>query len=212
LSAIGFRRWRVSGSGELVALRVPHVWTSCTQTAECKGIDGIGLGNCAPWRVRQGHPAPSLRSRCGIWAHKLPIRECMCGDPASASHGVVGAVRLWGRYVEHETGWRAEHARVVALVDFTGRLDQAYDVPRYRDLASMYSEWATDPTGWAPGESGVWCDPDLAMPFAVTFLQFAAQFGADFQRTVHRAYTAVEPELRRLVDRLTRPAEDQERP
>ncbi len=203
MSTVGFRRWRVSASGELVGLRVPHVWAGCQQTAVCRGIDGIGFGNCAPLRVWPGHRAPSLRSRCGIWAHRQPIRECRCGDPGSAAHGVVGAVRLWGRYVEHETGWRAEYARAVALVDFTGRLDPSYDLPRYPDLASLYGEWAAGVEGWAPGESGVWCEPDLALPFAVTFLQYAAQFGAELQRSVQRVYTEVRP----LVDRLTKPAE-----
>jgi hypothetical protein len=113
---------------------------------------------------------------------------------------VLGAVRLWGRYVEHETGWRAEHAQAVAVVDFTGRLDPGYDVPRYPDLASLYGEWAVGVDGWAPGEIGVWCEPDLALPFAVTFLQYAAQFGADLQRTVQRVYTEVRP----LVERLTK--------
>ncbi len=211
MSTVGFRRWRVSATGELVGLRVPYVWPTSQQTAACRGLDGTGFGNCAPLRLRPGHRAPSLRSRCGIWAHRQPIRGCQCSDPTSAAHGVVGAVRLWGRYVEHETGWRAEHARVVALVDFTGRLGGGYDVPRYPDLASLYGEWATGELGWAPGESAVWCDPDLALPSAVTFLQYAAQFGTDVQRTVQRVCTVMEPELRRLVERLTKSAEEDRR-
>ena len=210
VSAVGFRRWRVSAAGELVGLRVPHVWATGTQTAVCRGIDGIGFGNCAPLRVWPGHPVPSLRSRCGIWAHKRPIRECPCGDPASAAHGVVGAVRLWGRYVEHETGWRAEQAKAVALVDFTGRLNVAYDAPRYPDLPSLYGEWATGDDGWATGESGVWCDPDLAMPVAVTLLQHAVQLGTDLQRTVQRLYSAVEAEVRPVVERLMKPAAEED--
>jgi len=205
VSTIGFRRWRVSASGELVALRVPHVWVSGPQTAVCRGIDGVGFGNCAPFRVWPGHPVPSLRSRCGIWAHKQPIRDCRCGDPASPAHGVVGTVRLWGRYIEHETGWRAQHARVTAVVDYTGRLSPSYDIPRYSDLVSLYGEWATDAAGWAPGEPEVWCEPDLGLPLAVSFLQYAVQVGTDLQRTMQRFYAAAEAELRPLVERLGKP-------
>jgi hypothetical protein len=188
MSVIGFRRWRVSSAGDLVGLGVPYVWESGAQTATCRGLDGVGFGNCAPFRVWPGHQVPSMRSRCGIWAHREPIQPCQCGDPGSPAHGVVGAVRLWGRYVEHENGWRAEHARVVALVDFTGRVDPRYEAPRYPDLLSLYGEWATGQpgreTGWAPGEGQVWCDPDLAMPAAISFIQYAVQVGVDLQRGV----------------------------
>jgi hypothetical protein len=197
VSTVGFRRWRVSAAGELVGLGVPHVWAAEQETAVCRGLDGVGFGNCAPFRVWSGHPAPTFRSRCGIWAHREPIRPCQCGEPASAAHGAVGAVRLWGRFVEHETGWRAQHARVVALVDFTGRMSpHRYAAPQYADLASMYGEWAPGIAGWARGEPAVWCHPDLALPAAVSFLQYAVQVGTEVQRT-----------LRPYLDRLRRPAE-----
>jgi hypothetical protein len=206
VSSIGFRRWRVSAAGELVGLGVPHVWASDRETAVCRGLDGIGFGNCNPFRVWPGHPAPSLRSRCGIWAHQDPIRPCQCGEPDSAAHGAVGAVRLWGRFVEHETGWRAEHARVVALVDFTGRMTGAYPVPKYPDLDSMYGEWAPERTGWAPGEPAVWCHPDLALPAAVSFLQYAVQIGGEVQRGLNRVNEVVQANLRPWLDRLGHPA------
>ncbi len=212
MSVIGFRRWRVSSAGDLVGLGVPHVWESGAQTAICRGLDGVGFGNCAPFRVWPGHQVPALRSRCGIWAHREPIRACQCGDPGSPAHGVVGAVRLWGRYVEHETGWRAEHARVVALVDFTGRVGPGYDAPRYPDLASMYGEWATGTAGWAAGEGAVWCDPDLAMPAAISFVQYAVQVGADLQRTVARTNAVVQAGVKPVLDWLARLADGSTRP
>jgi hypothetical protein len=207
MSIIGFRRWRVSAAGELVGLGVPHVWESAAQTAICRGLDGVGFGNCAPFRVWPGHPVPSLRSRCGIWAHRQPIRECQCGQPTAPAHGAVGAVRLWGRYVEHESGWRAERARVVALVDFTGRMGPGYDAPRYPDLASLYGEWAPDASGWAPGEATVWCDPDLALPAAISFLQYAVQVGTDLQRTVARTNVLLQAGMKPLLERLLRLAD-----
>lgn len=209
MSTVGFRRWRVSAAGELVGLGVPHVWTPGRQVARCRGLDGAGLGSCAPFRVWPAHPVPSLRSRCGIWAHKAPIRPCRCGDPASELHGVVGVVRLWGRYVEHETGWRAQYAELAALVDGAGRVSPDYAAPRYPDLDSMYGEWSTGEEGWASGEPDVWCDPTLAHPGPVTVLQYAAEIGAELQRAARVAAdtlrTEVLPLVQQHLDRATRP-------
>ena len=202
MSTIGFRRWRVSGSGDLVGLAVRHVWTPGPQTAQCRGIDGLGFGNCAPARAWPGHESPSFRSRCGIWAHKQPVRECQCGHPGTAAHGAVGAVRMWGRFVEHETGWRAEHAQLVALVDYTGRVNPKYEAPRYPDLASLYGEWASDEEGWAPGEATVWCHPDPWLAGAAFVWPPPVRLRADLQQTVGRMAAAVRAEVKPLVDWL----------
>jgi hypothetical protein len=59
-------------------------------------------------------------------------------DPGAAwrsgpqyAHHVIGAVALWGRVVEHECGYRAQHARPVALLDGYAAQDVAdvYGVP-----------------------------------------------------------------------------------
>jgi hypothetical protein len=44
---------------------------------------------------------------------------------------VVGAVALWGVIVEHEEGWRAQHARPLALLDRValGRVADRYGIP-----------------------------------------------------------------------------------
>jgi hypothetical protein len=96
---------------------------------------------------------------------------------------------------------------VVALVDFTGRMSRDYDAPRYPDLASLYGEWAPGARGWAPGEPATWCDADLALPAAVSFVQYAVQVGTDLQRTVVRTNAVVQAGVRPLVDRLLRLAE-----
>lgn len=155
MSVIAFRRWAVTGGGQLtgIAHRVP--WpTAAPTTAGCRVFGGTRCSaSAAP-----GHQTPSLTSKCGVWAHKQPVRPCQCGQPTDRWHGAVGAVRLWGRFVEHEHGWRAQYARPVALVDFTGRVDPRYDAARYPDLGSLYSEWAPDLAGqWAPGEDDWWC-------------------------------------------------------
>jgi hypothetical protein len=108
--------------------------------------------------VPPDHPAPSLRSRCGIWAHKQPIPDCTCPDPTGPAHGAVGVVRMWGRGVEHDDGWRAQYAELVAIVDHSGRLTQDYGVPRYPTTADMWAEWAPDRHGWAARHDACWCE------------------------------------------------------
>lgn len=207
MSVIAFRRWRVD-CATLYGVGVPVSWPPGPQTAECHGCRPTGymsmwgpsLSYTCSDALPPGHHAPSLHSRCGIWAHKQPIRPCQCPTPTAAVHGAVGAVRLWGRYVEHETGWRAQHAQLVALVDYNGYVAPSYDAPRYPDLESMYAEWAPDATGWAPGEPPGWCGW-AGLPRALQMAFAAAQF---------RAYAYAE--AARLFDHLDQPERRDQQP
>jgi hypothetical protein len=57
---------------------------------------------------------------------------------------VLGAVELWGRVVEHDAGFRAEHARVVALV---GHASTAafYGAAPYPTWEALLAEWPPSP-------------------------------------------------------------------
>lgn len=66
-----------------------------------------------------------MHARCAV-AAQPPHDDCACGVhawhepvPYTATNPtrelVAGAVVLWGRIAVHETGMRAEHARIVAL-------------------------------------------------------------------------------------------------
>jgi hypothetical protein len=183
---LGFRRWRVTQDGQLRALAVDAYWQPGVNEAQCLGQNitvthkaklqmmeaGIDLWqwddprianyvtrNCEQnFIIPPGHPVPSLRSMCGIWAHKQPISPCQCPDPTTRVHGAVGVVRLWGRAIEHVHGWRSQFAEVVAIVDFSRRLNPRYDVPRYSTTDDMYSEWAPDITEFSPGGDHYWCN------------------------------------------------------
>ena len=53
--------------------------------------------------------------RLGDDDHEPPHWECSCGlyaakKPTDAIGNIIGTVAMWGRYVEHERGWRAEYA------------------------------------------------------------------------------------------------------
>lgn len=83
----------------------------------------------------QGHrePPPALGCACGIYAWKdLPLvrgredggkarrpaiaMDCVLVGPRWAE--AAGLVRLWGRVIEHDDGYRGERASVAALISF----------------------------------------------------------------------------------------------
>jgi hypothetical protein len=61
--------------------------------------------------VREPHASPHPDCQCGIYAYDRPGTRSYYGE-VWWCEGVIAA---WGRLVVHETGWRAEHARVEAL-------------------------------------------------------------------------------------------------
>lgn len=103
---VGFRAWRASDDGWL------HPWS---------------LGAAGPWQPGVN----TARCHAHVWRagpaprHRAPATHCMCGIYALAGardrrlHGdgdqVVGAIAAWGDVELHRTGFRAEHATVVAL-------------------------------------------------------------------------------------------------
>ena len=110
---LGFRIWELLG-GHLTGVRLP--WFAPELSAVCLHKRGS-----------EQHPVPHDvracgRPPCGIYALKdvERIREGMChvlgrGRTVAAA----GVVEMSGRVIEHSGGYRAEHARVVALVVFT---------------------------------------------------------------------------------------------
>lgn len=87
-AVMAWRGWHVS-EGRLVG-HYQQPWQSSSHTFVC----------------RTGHLAPDWRCNCGIYALK---------NPEEVSGAVVGLVALEGIVIEHEDGYRAEQARIVAL-------------------------------------------------------------------------------------------------
>jgi hypothetical protein len=63
---------------------------------------------------RRQHEAPDPDCRCGIYAARS-LTDFERPRPAWPPPSVVGTVSLWGRVIEHESGWRAAHAYPVRL-------------------------------------------------------------------------------------------------
>jgi hypothetical protein len=100
---VGWRAWRSPHFG-LISFTTSEPWpTSRPYEARCPltGFPNHGIP-----------PGPDCR--CGIYVFADP------GDARNLRHfsrfGVYGPVLTWGRTQVHETGWRSEYARPLALV------------------------------------------------------------------------------------------------
>lgn len=126
----GFRVWRIK-SGAIWGNQV--VWEGPTLISRClRSVPGEDV----PHSVRRCGP-PS----CGIYAVKSlnlfpdDIASCEFGDTA------VGVVALAGKVVEHELGYRAQRAAVVAIaINHAGR---RLVTKRKRDIRQLFQ----DPAG-----------------------------------------------------------------
>lgn len=99
--------------------------------------------NCATCRLdnwpsdygRHTNPAPSVNCRCGFWgladATRVPT-ECW----RSKFDFVSGIVKMWGRIVVGEYGFRAEYASVERLFHDGRRRTNAYAA--IQELATFY--------------------------------------------------------------------------
>jgi hypothetical protein len=128
---VAFRHWNVDGDRLFSVGRHPLSDVSCPSGSAWRGriewpVDRLTALPCS------AGPAPTLGCSCGVYATRAlkdpgrAWRNC----PRYERH-VIGAVALWGRVVEHEWGYRAQHARPVALLEGYGaeRIAETYGVP-----------------------------------------------------------------------------------
>ena len=118
---------------------------------------GAGRGGW-PWR------AP-MTARCAEGReHRSPDPSCGCGlsafkpETAHRSRGsrfpVIGTVSMWGRIVEHQHGWRAEHAypdrlRLVCGACLRARTGRRAGIPVVAGTIAG--------AGASPGFASAWC-------------------------------------------------------
>lgn len=116
---VGWRTWRVRGTAGSAVLEGVHSgvdWDPGTTHASCH--------RCPPWMAKV-HPVPAPSCECGLYAFGSPdeaLRYLVMPPDEIDGDGpaplVAGGVIAWGRIVQHGTqGWRAQHARPVALLD-----------------------------------------------------------------------------------------------
>jgi hypothetical protein len=152
---VGFRRWGAMRGGLYSGIFVAG-----------RFVPNPALGMIAPRAAQKPWPADHDRAaKChALGGHGAPFRDCNCGwaayyaldeEPEMAGHECVwGAIVAWGRIVEHETGFRAQFARPLALLDRRHPDDirergrrlanaaDAYEIPLLaRDELVAYAAW-----------------------------------------------------------------------
>ena len=152
---VGFRRWGCRRGGLYSGIFVAG-----------RFVPNPALGMVAPrarpipWPTDHDRPAKCF----ALGGHDAPHRDCRCGYSAyyalpaepdlPAPEAVWGAIVAWGRIVECETGFRAQHARPIALLDLAHPDDLAeggrrravaadrYEIPLLaRDELVAYAGW-----------------------------------------------------------------------
>lgn len=116
---VGWRTWRMRAAEGGAVLEGVHSgirWGAGTTHAGCR--------RCPSWMAGL-HPVPAASCACGLYAFTAPddaldylVRPPDTLDDSDPAPLVAGAVIAWGRIVrDAEQGWRAQHARPVALLD-----------------------------------------------------------------------------------------------
>ena len=111
------------------------------------------------WRAENGHLRPVGMGNAPLWVPGENVAEDFSRDMHWAMPGfwalrslelanervqeypeaeVIGAVELYGRVVEHELGWRAEKARVLAVA---GLARSEYEIEVYVRVGRTDDEW-----------------------------------------------------------------------
>lgn len=144
---IAYRCWVLGiRSGMLYSASAPnnqgrtrqYCWETATATAVCNTGSGAGvLGHCTHTAGRQ------LGNKCGIYAWVAAKPSSLGSGGGTAS--IWGVVGLWGEVHRHVLGYRAEHARIIAVVDHPRIRVPAYPmVRRYPTAQALLTDWGQE--------------------------------------------------------------------
>jgi hypothetical protein len=115
---VGWRLWLVVADGGylwLESMLYPIRW-SPRRALDARCVPHRRCYFCNPREVEMfpTHPAPDEECQCGIYAARSPETLAPYLDSAllgrMAVERVLGRVRLWGKVIAAERGWRGEHA------------------------------------------------------------------------------------------------------
>lgn len=109
----GWRAWAVQNTGEghrLKSLGQNDIWEPLQQkNATCLARPSFASPLFFVDDLKGSfHAAPEYNCSCGIWAFK-DLDTLVAALAAYDDIKVLGQVSLWGKVVETENGWRAEH-------------------------------------------------------------------------------------------------------
>lgn len=159
---IGYRQWYVTPELKLRAAHMrTQVWLPGDNTAQCQRTEKLDRYG-RPKECKPCREAPTSKCECGFYALHSPS-DFWYGKPATSLWAsavspdtdlcISGVIVAWGALEVHHEGFRAQHARIVALA-----------VPESRRDAIVVRAAAT--------EYGVPCVPVNELP------KIASEFGA----------------------------------
>lgn len=126
----GWRAWGVgeqNGEWRLKALGTSYIWEPKKQ------VDAVcNKTSPSPFEIHKPrHPAPYFECECGVWAFK-DMERLLAALEKYSEVKVLGTVALWGRVIETENGYRAQHAYPSELWLMNNNMEELgyiYDVP-----------------------------------------------------------------------------------
>jgi hypothetical protein len=115
----GYRQWTVSTEMTLTAIAQDYVWPSGTATASCVVINRFRKNPYRDVNIGGPHPmetVPDAGCTCGFYAVHSPIDNQVVGPSVLCpNRQIMGVVEAWGNVQLGPRGFRAQHARIVAL-------------------------------------------------------------------------------------------------
>ena len=127
---VGYRAWRFTASERAVQLLpVTLIADDLGDENPWEGAWSGWVSASCPGRDERTHLAPDEGCSCGFYAMKTPDAVAcftatghvpLYDDDTDVTNGVVfGRIELAGKVIEHETGYRAERARIAELIPTT---------------------------------------------------------------------------------------------
>jgi hypothetical protein len=155
---VGWRLWLVVSDGGyfwLESMLYPVRWMP-RRALEARCHPHRRCYLCSPAEVESfpSHAAPSEACECGIYASRSPETLTPYLDSTypgrAAVDRVVGRVRLWGKVVVGERGWRGEHAYPDAIY-VRRRTSKAQGAPTSADIAAGLRDYGVPILSLQPG-------------------------------------------------------------
>ncbi|MBX6390928.1 MAG: hypothetical protein IRZ08_18390, partial [Frankia sp.] len=141
--------WRPDGITRARCLRGSHGPPPDGSGEPTRHDAPAGLAVAASGDAHQGEAGervPAEGCGCGLYAWRGPARLRAAPRPRWTSRPVVtGVVRLGGRVVVADRGYRAELAYPVAVLDPHGLVSPRYQIARYRSWPALLAEWDARP-------------------------------------------------------------------
>ena len=110
MPVIGYRAWQYVEKFKIGVGRKPKLSSTGVSYTWRPGVNAAKCGDGSK------HSAPDQRCTCGLYV--IASLKELEKHATMGKNVIVGAVVGWGRVVQHGTeGWRAQYAKIVALLD-----------------------------------------------------------------------------------------------